>query len=679
MRQLPVERRPGTTFQVSTILLVEDDRQLQHLLAEALHSSGFTVLAEHDGDWALSTFLQRPVDLLVCDGLLPRKNGFQLVQDVRRSEKGKKLPIIFISGAYKASKSKKQLEELAGPVEWLDKPVEPSRLVALCRKALGGDEESDPGVRRRRRERARVEMRLKESLADLAEVRSVESDSQTRFKGAALVRGNLSETTFVNVLSELHRWRATGALLLTSGPVKKLLWLREGAPHFIRSNLLAETLGQLLVRERMITVAECEASLVKSHESKRMQGMVLIEMGCISPANLSYALQLQLEQKLFDLFSWSEGDYRFNPRAQLPPSQFALELSPARVLLEGVKRSYDDERIVAAVAPLEASSVQLTDNPLDRFQDMGLDPEEAHFFSLVDGKRTAAELLTLGSMNGLPHGDGRRLLFALQAANMIHFGPAVSQQPQQPPLRREQPPPIADLPERALAEPELLQRQQVERLAARAQDLRRGTLFEVLSVRPDASEFEVRNAFAALARENHPDRLGPDASGEARAFAEDIFQQLSLAHDTLVDRGRRAEYELQLKKGIQRSDGEEVARILAAEQRFREGEQLLQESRFGGARAAFEEATQLYPDEAEFHACLGWAAWLSSGSAAQARAPLERALQLNPRIDRAYVFRGHIAKALGNAREAEAEFEKALLCNPACAEALRELRLARKP
>ena len=94
---------------------------------------------------------------------------------------------------------------------------------------------------------------------------------------------------------------------------------------------------------------------------------------------------------------------------------------------------------------------------------------------------------------------------------------------------------------------------------------------------------------------------------------------------------------------------------------------------------AFAEAARLYPEEAEFHACLGWATWLSlapgDGAAAQARPPLERALQLNPRLDRAYVFRGRIARALGKTEEAESEFEKALLCNPGCLEALHELRL----
>src|SRR5205085_11612791 len=124
-------------------------------------------------------------------------------------------------------------------------------------------------------------------------------------------------------------------------------------------------------------------------------------------------------------------------------------------------------------------------------------------------------------------------------------GPPVAEDPAQARVV-SRPPPVPIVPERAVAETELAQHSQVQRLAARAQDLRRGTLFDVLGVPPDAAEPEIRHAFAALAKENHPDRLGSDASTEARAFAEDIFQQILFAHDTLIDRHRRTDYELQL-------------------------------------------------------------------------------------------------------------------------------------
>ncbi|HUJ25738.1 MAG TPA: DnaJ domain-containing protein, partial [Myxococcales bacterium] len=430
-------------------------------------------------------------------------------------------------------------------------------------------------------------------------------------------------------------------------------------------------------RERMITLGECEEGLRRMHESKRQLGTELIEMGCISPANLGYALQLQLEQKLFELFSWREGQYRFNPRGEMPAMQVALELTPAKILLEGIKRSYDHDRVKKALGPIEDSVARLTDDPLDRFQEMGLDPEEAQFYALVDGKRTVNDLLRFGA---LPPEDGRKLLYALRCANMIHFGAAALVSQPNVPVPVPRPPPVPDLPERAVPEPELAQRQKTERLAARAQDLRRQTLFEVLGLHADCTELEVRHAFATLAKENHPDRLGADANAEARALAEEIFQQFTHAHDTLVDARKRTEYELQLHNGVQRTDGDEVSRILEAEQRFREGEKRLAAGDAPGALHEYSEAARLYPEEAEFHACMGWATWMSlapgAGAAAQARPLIDKALQLNPRVDRAYVFRGRIARALGEERQATEEFEKALMCNPACVDALEELELA---
>jgi len=689
-----------------TVLLVEDDKQLQKLYAEALTSAGFTVLAEHDGEWALRSFQNRTVDAVVLDALLPGgKTGFQIAEELRKMPRGAELPILLVSGVYNASRSLPELKLRIGDVEMLEKPIEPSKLVDAVFRRLGMERPGEEVEARSRLERARAQAHLsKLPLSDLAEARSVDEDSQVRFRGAMLVRGNLRDTPFAEVLAQLHRWRATGALLLKRGDVKKLVYMREGSPNYVRSNLLNETLGHVLVHERMITVEECDASVKRMAESKRQQGTALIEMACISPANLAFALQLQLEQKLFDLFTWPEGDYQFNPRADPPAAQVAIEMTLARILFEGVRRHYEEDRLRRALGKdVERCTVKLAEDPLDRFQEMGLEGSEALLYGRIDGFGTVQELI---EESGLAPVDALKLLYALRCAGMIAFGPPRTPTiPPPPPMedstpsgpqprprpgiaelpvqrtQKGRPPPVEALPERAVTEGELAVRQLVERLAARAQDMRRGTLFEVLGVDRAAPVDEVRRAFTSLAKENHPDRLGPDVTREARAFAEDIFAQLLNAYEVLVDPQRRAEYERTVAEGIHVSDSDEVARILAAEQCFREGEELMKRRASVAAQRAFAEAVRLYPEEAEFHAWLGWATWTAQPpgrvASSQALAHIEKALELNPRIDRAYVFRGYIHKAQGRRAEAEAEFEKALLCNPGCAEALEELRLHR--
>jgi len=703
---------PDEPLEGRTILLVEDDRALQRALAEALSDAGFTVLAERDGEWAVRTFRQRPVDLAVVDVLLPGKSGLAVADEIRHSPRGVKIPIVMSTGLVRNETSRRDLADKlggTGPLEWLDKPYEPGLLVSVCQRLLHlTPEETDPAERKKRRARETEASRSKPDLGsddDVQEAKGVESESQIRFHGAALVRGNLSETPFAEVLSQLHRWRATGALLLRNQTMKKIVYVKEGAPLFVRSNLLSECLGQVLVRERMITHDECTESLERMQAEKRQQGTVLIEMGCISPANLAYALQLQQETKLYDLFAWPSGEYNFNPRAEAPPSQVALEGTSARILFEGIQRTYEEGRAareLGEIAQIGSMRIRLSDEPLDRFQEMGLEADHARFYSLIDGRRMIKDLLAPGGL--LPLDEGQKLLYALKCANMIQLvppgraqnataefvergqrpasNPRVAGIAEVPAFPNVPPPPVSAMPERALLGPELILRQQIELLAARAQDLRRGTLYEALGIKPDATLRDLESAFSSKAREHHPNRLGPDTSAETRGLAEEIFSLLIHAHETLADPVRRTVYDANMSQGHARSDSDEVARILAAEERFRTGEELLKKSEPAQARTAFAEAARLYPDEAEFHACLGWATWLASSRDVagenQAQLHLTRALQLNPRIDRAYVFRGNIEKARGRIREAEGEFEKALLCNPACAEALRELKLARR-
>src|SRR5260370_14589629 len=111
------------------------------------------------------------------------------------------------------------------------------------------------------------------------------------------------EQPLAELLAELDRSKSTGALLLRRSKIKKIVYFREGSPHSIKSNLLSECLGRLLVRERFISEAEYQESLKRMMATGRRQGAVLVEMGCISPHNLQYALALQMRTQLLEAFS----------------------------------------------------------------------------------------------------------------------------------------------------------------------------------------------------------------------------------------------------------------------------------------------------------------------------------------------------------------------------------------
>jgi curved DNA-binding protein CbpA len=218
-----------------------------------------------------------------------------------------------------------------------------------------------------------------------------------------------------------------------------------------------------------------------------------------------------------------------------------------------------------------------------------------------------------------------------------------------------------------------------ERLAATAASFKKMDYFQILGVASNAPAPEIKRAYFGLAKEYHPDKHFGSYSAEVRNLAAEIFDLVSTAHDTLTDDEERQKYVSELAAGVRKDVSEEVSKILAAEGKFQKGEDLLRKKQFPEARRAFQEAVDLYGEEGEFHAYLGWCHFQldphSQENAEKAIEHIEAGIRLNPKVDKSYLFLGYVHKAIGRPDRAEKQFEKAIQCNPDCIEALRELRL----
>ncbi len=77
-----------------TIALVDDDRNILTSVAMTLEQEGFAVRTYTDGESALQALLARPVDLAVLDIKMPRMDGMELLQRLRRNSL---MPVIFLT------------------------------------------------------------------------------------------------------------------------------------------------------------------------------------------------------------------------------------------------------------------------------------------------------------------------------------------------------------------------------------------------------------------------------------------------------------------------------------------------------------------------------------------------------------------------------------------------------
>ncbi len=79
---------------MKTILIVEDEPDIQELLQTYLRDAGYGTAVAGDGEAALALFPTRPFDLVLLDVLLPKADGFQVCRQLRRQSQ---VPIVMLT------------------------------------------------------------------------------------------------------------------------------------------------------------------------------------------------------------------------------------------------------------------------------------------------------------------------------------------------------------------------------------------------------------------------------------------------------------------------------------------------------------------------------------------------------------------------------------------------------
>jgi CheY-like chemotaxis protein len=641
-----------------TILCADDDRGFCQILSRALRGEGYRVEAVHDGASAVERVRELSPSLVMMDVLLPVCDGFAALEAIRAQ--GSRMPVILLSGC-RFTPPYHEPPRALGARETLTKPVPLRELLALVARHIGSGPDGHAGATQRR------------------------AAAPAGAAGPVLVsdlEGTLEELAFPALLHHLHGLRATGALELSAGKKKKQVQLRDGQPVAVRSNLVDETLGSLLVASGKITWDVMHESLRRVKAGEGLQGRILMAMQMLDAEDLAAALNHQAEEKLFEIFSWKKGRYRFLRGARLKSANaLTLKRSAANVILEGAQLRTPLE-VVDAFLERNASRVPVPgESPFYRFQEIALDPQADRLLARVDGTRRIAELPGLTE-------PARRTLYALLCLELLELRDeptgvriprdeaAAETAPRAvPPVRGASPAASAhDEPPRATPDEGL----RIE-LAAMAERLRGCDHFEILGVARNASDEEIRRAYTDLAKRTHPDRFSGSSAVVTR-LAEEVFGLVSRAYEVIGERTSRLEHlRSEASRVRDQAELEEGHRALRAELEFQKGEVALRARRYDVALAHFEKAVEGYPEEGEYRAYYGWALYLADpdtpGRLQEALRHVLAGRKLAPDREKPYLFLGRLYKAGDRMRMAEKMFTRAVQLDPDCTEALRELRL----
>jgi len=625
----------------ATILCADDDRGFCQILSRAFTQAGYQVETAFDGVSAFERAKALKPALVTLDVMLPRLDGFRVLEAIRGDKGLAQTPALFVSGCTFTPDYQARARALSAAAV-LKKPVPLDQLLASVQRAV--------------------------AAAPTA-------------KNGATLEGSLEQLPFAELMHHLHGLRATGVVDLRHGKKKKQVQLRDGVPEAVRSNLVQETLGHLLVASGTITDDVLHACVARMKTSGGLVGQILLASRMLDEEALARALRRQADEKLLELFGWRAGSYAFHERARLKGGNaLYLNRSPADLIVHGALERMPRDVIDARLAERAHFVAVPGGSRFYQFQAASLDAQGKALLAQVDGAKTVAQL-------GAPTERTRRLLYALIALELVELAEPEAKAKTSRPEQKHVAPASAALrevrrnvqaSEERVATNETVLRAE---LAALTVQLRSENPWQALGLGADASDERIRATYAELAKRTHPDRC-VGASDSTRKLAEELFAKASKAYDAIRDAEARARWLQQQKQAeLDAAAREESERAVHAEREFTRGEGLLRARRPADALQAFRNAVESYPEECDYHVYLGWAHYQvapdAPGRVDEAIKLVMRGRKLAPDRRTPYLFLGRLCQAAGQIDNAEKMFARAIQLDPDCVEAQRELRLVR--
>jgi len=119
---------------MAKILVVDDSKVMREMVQAALVAQNHEIIVAEDGVEALTLAREHAVDLVLSDINMPNMNGISLVSKLRLLDAYKNVPVIMLTT--EDSDFKKDKAKRMGASAWLQKPIDPTRLIKAVNTML---------------------------------------------------------------------------------------------------------------------------------------------------------------------------------------------------------------------------------------------------------------------------------------------------------------------------------------------------------------------------------------------------------------------------------------------------------------------------------------------------------------------------------------------------------------
>jgi len=211
-------------------------------------------------------------------------------------------------------------------------------------------------------------------------------------------RGNLRSISLADILQNLALNQQTGTLHVAAYDRAKNLYFRGGQITGLseerRKGLL---LGEVLVGRGMASEHQVRAALRRQGTSGGRLGEILVEMGIVTLEQIRDLVRFQVEEDIYDLFTWDEATFEFSEGelpegSESPENTEAAGLNIGSLIMEAARRIDEWDRIRAIIPSVREVFVvdpaRRGAHPPDRSA-----PERV-VYGLVDGTRDVDDIVS---------------------------------------------------------------------------------------------------------------------------------------------------------------------------------------------------------------------------------------------------------------------------------------------
>jgi hypothetical protein len=200
--------------------------------------------------------------------------------------------------------------------------------------------------------------------------------------------GDLGKNMLFKLLHRFYLGRTTGLLVVQQEARRKELYLIDGQPVLVFSNVGYERLGEHLVLRGKLRLGELMEIL---QEEDMLLGEALLARKLISWPDLTKALREQQMARLVDLCHWDSGRYAFYDARKHPGA--STPLVPVPELMLRAARSMPEGLLLKRLAPLWSGVVRVSPRMVSHTAELRLSETERGILRAVDGKRPLIEII----------------------------------------------------------------------------------------------------------------------------------------------------------------------------------------------------------------------------------------------------------------------------------------------